>query len=119
MPQNAPSLTYSTFKVFAVLIFIIAIILFIAYLLRKVNFTGSRVMGKENFDIVSRFPLGERKFLFLVRVGNELILLGVTSQNISFIKNVDKESFFNNEKSHEREETFLKLLKSKLRGKVK
>ncbi len=119
MPQNAPSLTYSTFKVFAVLIFIIAIILLIAYLLRRINFTGSRVVGKENFDIVSRFPLGERKFLFLVRVGSELILLGVTPQNISFIKNVDEKSFFSNQDSQVKEDNFLKLLKTKLRGKGK
>ncbi len=117
MVQNPPSLTYSGFKVFAVLLIVVAMIVFIAYILRKVNLVGNRFIGGENFQIVSRFPLGERKYLFLVRIGKELILLGVTPQNITFIKEMEVDNFF--VQSSNEESNFLKVLKKKVRGKVK
>ncbi len=117
MPQGSPSFAYSGFKVFAVLLIIIAMILFIAYILRKANIMGNRIVGGENFNIISRFPLGERKYLYLVKIGKELILLGVTPQNISFIKEIEEDTL---ESEYKKEESnFLKILKSKVRGRGK
>ncbi len=117
MPQNPPSLTYSGFKIFAVLLIVVAMIIFIAYILRKVNLVGNRFVGRENFQIISRFPLGERKYLFLVRIGKELILLGVTPQNITFVKEMEEESLL--VENNTEESNFLKILKKKVRGKTK
>ncbi|MFN3782035.1 MAG: flagellar biosynthetic protein FliO, partial [Candidatus Kapaibacteriota bacterium] len=72
-----------------VLGFLLAIFFFSYYLKRN---AGSRILttlGTE-FKIVSKIPLTNRTFLFIVQIGKHYLLLGVTENSVSAIADVTK-----------------------------
>lgn len=65
-------------------------VFFLSYYFKK-NSLARRLntLGTE-FKIVTKIPLTNRTFLFIVQVGNHFLLLGVTENNISAIADVTK-----------------------------
>lgn len=71
---------------FLSLIVVIIIIAMLAFLAKK-----SRVFGSshQQLNVVATMPLGPKERLMVVKVGDEQVLLGVTSQQINLLKSLD------------------------------
>lgn len=65
------------------LLLIVSIILAAAWLMRRLNFSTLQVT--KHIKVESSFSLGPKEKLLIIRVENERILLGVTSQQINVI----------------------------------
>ena len=84
------NLTSATLKMVGVLALVLAVLLGLVYLLKKVSprFGRSGVVGRE-MDLVAQYPLGPKKTLAVVRVGQRLLLLGVTEASINLLTEID------------------------------
>lgn len=84
---QGPTLSGSIVSMLLSLIVVIAIIVLCAGLLKKTNLA----MGKsKGMSVVSILPIGTREKLVVVEVADKQLLLGVTSQNVSLIKELDE-----------------------------
>lgn len=84
------NLTSATLKMVGVLALVLAVLLGLAYLLKKFSprFGRGGVVGRE-MDLVAQYPLGPKKILAVVRVGQRLLLLGVTEASINLLTEID------------------------------
>ena len=82
----------SPIKVFSNLLTLIAILLVMAWLYNKYGkeamkkFVVIKKITQKNIKILSTTPLGQNKYLHIVEVDGEKILIGATANNISFLK---------------------------------
>jgi flagellar protein FliO/FliZ len=71
---------------------IFVFILFMAYFVTKIlNQKTLSYTKSNNMQIIEHIFLGHDKNLYIVKVGSEYILIGVTSSNINYIKKIKKE----------------------------
>lgn len=81
-------------NVFANLITLILIMLGIAWLYKKYgqNFVTKAIANKisnpNSINLLSTLPIGQNKFLHVVEVDNERVLIGSTNNHISLIKSL-------------------------------
>lgn len=68
------------------LVLVIALILFLAWALRRLNAVPGQ-SGK--MRVIATLPLGARERAILVQVGEEQLLLGVTSQSVNILARYD------------------------------
>lgn len=54
---------------------------------------AARIRKSSGLDIVGRVPLGPKAGLALVRVGKNLLLLGVTQDQVNLVKDLGEDSF--------------------------
>lgn len=86
--------TLSPVSVFANLFTLIIIMLALAWLYNKYGKnTLSKVLAttnlnKNTINILSTTPIGQNKYLHVVEVAGEKILIGATNSNISFLKEI-------------------------------
>ncbi len=80
-----PSLSTSAAvtKIGFVLFFIVAFILFFAWVARRSGFVN--FVNNQKFKVLASIPLGTREKAVLLQAGDQCLLLGVTSANISLI----------------------------------
>jgi len=80
----------SQFNVFAALgslIFVIALILFLAWLMKRLRIPA---LGREkDFSVIRQLPLGTRERLMVIKAGEEQFVIGMTSQSIQLISKLD------------------------------
>lgn len=81
--------SFSLFKMFISLGFVLGLILVSAWLLRR--WQGARVSGTGSggLAVLTSLPIGDRKYLMVVAVGEKSFLVGVTPQSISMLGEVD------------------------------
>ncbi|MUK68509.1 flagellar biosynthetic protein FliO [Aliivibrio fischeri] len=72
------------------LIFVIALILFFAWLLKRMRFPGVTGTSGSTMSIVKQLPVGTKERIAVVQVGEEQFLIGITSQNINMLSKLDK-----------------------------
>lgn len=66
---------------------VIALIFFLSWLLKRLKLVpGASV---ENFRILSVLAVGQKEKIILVKAGEEQLLIGVTSQNISLLHKLE------------------------------
>jgi flagellar protein FliO/FliZ len=93
-PARAQALEYSftsaALKMAGVLALVLGVLLGLVYLLKKISprFNRGAVAGQE-MDLVAQYPLGPKKTLAVVRVGERFLLLGVTEENINLLTEID------------------------------
>lgn len=86
--------TLSPVHVFANLFTLIIIMLVLAWLYNKygkntlAKVLSSKNLNKNSINILSTAPIGQNKYLHIVEVNGEKILIGATNSNISFLKEV-------------------------------
>lgn len=49
------------------------------------------LIEKNSFNVISSLPLGQQKNLYAVEINNKILVLGATAQNISMLKEFDKD----------------------------
>jgi len=81
-----PSLDLAT--TFGSLIFVIAFILFIAWLLKRMQVPT--MSNQQGLAIVRQIPVGTKERIAIVQAGDEQFLVGITTQSIQLISKLDK-----------------------------
>lgn len=86
-------------SVFGALIFVVALIYITGIIYTKLNVVGSKVAKKVKHDfvadkvfILSSMPMSNGKSLHVIEVNDEKLLIGVSQNNISLIKELKKNS---------------------------
>ena len=72
---------------FGSLIFVVAFILFLAWLLKRMRVPS--MMNQGGLSIVRQLPVGTRERVVIVQAGEEQFLVGVTSQSVQLISKLD------------------------------
>ena len=74
-------LALTVWRTFFSLALIIGLIYFVMYVLRRTTGEGgSYLASKKMFAILGRFSLGPKKSIYLVRVGEKILVLGVGNE---------------------------------------
>lgn len=81
-----PSLDLAT--TFGSLIFVIAFILFIAWLLKRMQVPA--MSNQQGLAIVRQIPVGTKERIAIVQADDEQFLVGITTQSIQLISKLDK-----------------------------
>ncbi|MBE8577346.1 flagellar biosynthetic protein FliO [Vibrio sp. OPT18] len=81
-----PSLDLAT--TFGSLIFVIAFILFIAWLLKRMQVPA--MSNQQGLAIVRQISVGTKERIAIVQAGDEQFLVGITTQSIQLISKLDK-----------------------------
>ncbi|HQG30983.1 MAG TPA: flagellar biosynthetic protein FliO [Deltaproteobacteria bacterium] len=88
----AGDMTAGSVKPFVVLIGTIAALFALAWAARKYG-PYSKVKKALGLDILGQMPVGAKAHLALVRVGKSILLLGVTQNHVSLIKDLKAGDF--------------------------
>ncbi len=112
---NGQNFSYSSFKVFLALLFILGLIFLLSYIMKKVNMKNGGLLNSSMIKIISRYPLGERRYLYIVKIDKETILLGVTPQTVNYIKSLELNEESVNSKHNEKSGSFFNIFKEKLK----
>ncbi|MDT8272382.1 MAG: flagellar biosynthetic protein FliO [Desulfomonilia bacterium] len=79
-------------RALSALIAVMALLFFLAWVLKRYG-PVARVKKNLGLDILGQMALGAKSHLALVRVGKSILLLGVTSNSISLIKDMEGGDF--------------------------
>ncbi len=82
----SPNLDNSLPSLFLSLLLVIVVILVAASLVKKTNLMSNKTKG---LKVVSVLPVSTREKLMVVDVGGQQLLLGVTQQQISLLKELE------------------------------
>ena len=85
MAQELPSdlSSYAIAKVFLFLLLIIAMILGLAWIAKRLNFTA--VMQQKHIQIISSIPLSNREKAVLIEIDKTRMLIGVAPGNVNLL----------------------------------
>ncbi|WP_159653603.1 flagellar biosynthetic protein FliO [Vibrio atypicus] len=73
---------------FGSLLFVIAFILFLAWLLKRMRIPS--LGNQQGLSVVRQIAVGSRERIMIVQAGEEQFLVGVTAQSIQLISKLDK-----------------------------
>lgn len=83
----ADSGQFDIFAAFGSLIFVVAFILFLAWLMKRMRIPA---LGREkDFAVIRQIPLGARERLMVVKAGEEQFVVGMTPQSIQLISKLE------------------------------
>ena len=91
-PVPPPSMLSTSIRMILSLLVIIALIYLVVYILKKYSVSTS-IGGPGIIKVISFSYLRSKEALYLVKVGNKLLLLGVTSNSISLITELEEGDF--------------------------
>ena len=81
-------------KVLGSLIIIIGLIFFTLYVLKKqMNRIGRPLKGVRLIESVESLPLGDKKYIHMVKIMERIFVLGVDQHHISVLSKIEKGSF--------------------------
>ena len=90
--ESGPDLGAAAVKIFVSLLILSGLLLLLSHYLRRSHLPGTSWRGREGFlKVLSTVPLGDKRYLALVSAGKELLLLGVTAENINLLEKFGKE----------------------------
>jgi len=86
--QNAPgpqgiSMTGEFFKLIFAVGIIVVLIYFSLWFLNKYVYHRKSLPGQQQIEVIGTTPLGPKKFIYLVKVFDRILVLGVTDNQIS------------------------------------
>ncbi|PKF51785.1 flagellar biosynthetic protein FliO [Enterovibrio nigricans] len=74
---------------FVALLFVIGLIFALAWLLKRMQ-VPSMMGSKSGLKVISQLPLGQKERVVVLDVNGEQVLVGVTANQITLIKSLDK-----------------------------
>ncbi|MDQ1327946.1 MAG: Flagellar protein [Candidatus Poribacteria bacterium] len=87
-----------TVRLLASLLFVLALIVGGVYLLKKVPLYKRFAIGTKNpVSILSSISLGQKRSISVVRVADEILILGLTNTNISLLSKMKADEYCNSE----------------------
>ncbi|SES84880.1 flagellar biosynthetic protein FliO [Thorsellia anophelis] len=85
LPDVASTENTSSFtEAYVSLILVLAFIIFLAWILKKLG-TNSRFRRSKNLDIIDSISVGSKERVFLLRQNKRLLTIGVTQHSISLL----------------------------------
>lgn len=87
----APSLAESAVKILVALCVVLALVVGLAFLLKRATFR-MRQVGGGSISVVSRVPLGPSQFLSVVDIAGEIVVLGVTEHSVTALSSIEDTS---------------------------
>lgn len=90
LSTNSAALTSAELlRVVGGLLVVVALIVLLSWLLRRLN--GARLANSSGLKIITCMNLGTREKIILTKVGNRILLLGVTSGSINTLHDFGEE----------------------------
>jgi flagellar biogenesis protein FliO len=83
--------------------------------MRKINMKNGGLLNSNLIKIISRYPLGERRYLYIVKIDKETLLLGVTPQSVNYIKSLELDEDIVKNRNSEANGSFFNIFKEKLK----
>lgn len=121
---------YSSFgdsiRMITSLLFVLALIIGSVFLLKKVPLYKRLMLGSRNpVSVITSVSLGHRRAICVVKVANEMLILGLTSTSVSLLSKMNADEFLSymnadildNYKPDENKASFLDHLKKFIRNK--
>lgn len=107
------------FVLFIKMMLALVLVLVLAYFSLKLGFPrlySSSFSGEKNMAIVERLALTPKAWLYIVKVGEEIMLIGVDGTNITYLKELPQELAQNFEFPKQKPVNFKELLKLKTKN---
>lgn len=83
-------MSYSILSGIATLIFLVGILGFTLYIVRKYNIRFNNKLGTDfKCRVLFTYPLMQKKYLSVVQVDDRVLLLGITDNNINILTELD------------------------------
>ncbi|MBI5185958.1 MAG: flagellar biosynthetic protein FliO [Nitrospinae bacterium] len=99
--ENAPDLFSASVKIYGALFAILAVFLVIFYFAKNHFFNGILALNKDKLiDVIATNHIGARKFISLVEVAGEVLVLGVSNNHISMLTRIEDMSMVEKLKQH-------------------
>jgi flagellar biosynthetic protein FliO len=77
------------------LLMVLAIIAAGVFILKKVSpYRGLAASSGSPVSVISKIPLGQKKSICLVRVADEILVIGLTSANVSLLTKMNVEDYY-------------------------
>ncbi|PSW90656.1 flagellar biosynthetic protein FliO [Photobacterium angustum] len=110
--RQAPDLNIAT--TLASLLLVIAIIVFLAWLLKRMRVAG--ISGNDSgLKVITQLAVGQRERVVLLQVGEEQMLVGITQHNISLLSKLDKPLNMDESPSRDFASQLSKLMKNNVK----
>lgn len=108
---TTPNFFSMLIRMFSVLAFILGIMLVALYFIKKMGFKSGVLPGTQKcMEIVERLYLGPKKSIALLKVGKEFVLIGLSSNQITFLSKVDVSRESDTDNTEIQNEDFYRLL---------
>lgn len=88
--RPVPSTAAAAAQIGLGLVVVLLLLFFLAWLVRRLNLVPGAMGASGGMKVLAVLPLSNRERLMLVQVGNEQLLLGVTSQQINLLHRLDE-----------------------------
>ncbi|MBT3270498.1 flagellar biosynthetic protein FliO [Candidatus Poribacteria bacterium] len=85
---EVPSLTESAIKILVALCVVLALVVGLAFLLKRATYR-MRQVGGGTISVVSQVPLGPSQFLSVVDIAGEIVVLGVTEHSVTALSTIE------------------------------
>ena len=77
------------------LLMVLALIAAGVFVLKKVSpYRGLTASSENPVSVISKIPLGQKKSICLVRVADEILVIGLTSANVSLLTKMNAEDYY-------------------------
>jgi flagellar protein FliO/FliZ len=86
--DEAPNLTVATVKILVALCVVLALVVGLALVLKRVTYR-LRHVGGGTISIMSQVPLGPTQFLTVVDIAGEVVVLGVTEHTVTALSSIE------------------------------
>lgn len=109
--STAPDFLTMAVRMFSVLAIILGALFLVLYFMKKMNFTQKAFLGShKHIDIIDRLYLGPKKSVVLMKAGSDFVLIGLCSNQITFLSKIDNVQMPGNTDMKEKDGRFYKLL---------
>ncbi|MFN3872120.1 MAG: flagellar biosynthetic protein FliO [Ignavibacterium sp.] len=99
------------FPLFLIVAMLYGVLLFV----KKYQFKGSK-LNSDNFRIVTTLMLMPKKYLSVVKVNDKVLILGLSEQNITLLKEMNAEELIlHDEANFQNNQNFLDVFKKMIR----
>jgi flagellar protein FliO/FliZ len=79
---------------FVVALVVIVIFFFLAWFLTRIIATNGSSNGKgKHITVIEKFPISRDSSLMIIKVTDKILLVGVTANGMTTLKEIDQESF--------------------------
>lgn len=106
-----------TLRMIVSLLIVLSLIAVGIFVLKKFTPYKGFISNRERpITVLSKVPLGQRKSICLVKIGNEVLIVGLTNTNISLLSKIDADEYYEeqrippHETSAEYTQSFHKIL---------
>jgi len=84
-------------RMFVSLLIVLALIIGSVFLLKKLPIYKSNNKTKQSVSLIYNHSLGNKRSVCVLKFANEILLLGLTSTNISLLSKMNAEEFYSSE----------------------